>query len=224
MKTLTLAALVLIASTAFAWDQHQQQNQHQTVNSNNTVTNSHNNTNTNTATGGSSNANASGGVSSASLDELQQRQTPPAFAPDAYPTAPCRVAGSAGGSSPYFGISIGGSKLDKDCAKRELARLLLAAGQRQAAVVALCSTTDGKDIPNCQTLEQGPPQVAVAPIQPISAPTLTVPEIIVPAPVVNVQLPQPLPEVKPVAPLPLVKRHKSKPCPCVTPKEDHASS
>jgi hypothetical protein len=161
MKTLKVLFAVALLSVGLMAQQHQ--GQHQTVNSNNTVTNSHNVTATggnassynggNSATMGVTTSMTSGGTD---VSTNVPRQAPPAFAPDAYPSAPCRVSGSAGGSSPYFGFSIGGSKLDKDCAKRELARLLLAAGQRQAAVDALCSTQAAKGIANCNQLEVGP--------------------------------------------------------------------
>src|ERR1022692_2580288 len=108
MKLKMLASLFILSS--LAWGQRQHQTQQQQQNVNNTTTNSHNNTSDSTATGGDSSGQ------STSFNSQEIRQTPPAFAPDAYPTAPCRVAGSAGGSSPYFGLSIGGSKLDKDCA------------------------------------------------------------------------------------------------------------
>jgi hypothetical protein len=200
MKLKLLASLFILSS--LAWGQRQHQTQQQQQNVNNTTTNSHNNTSDSTATGGDSSGQ------STSFNSQEIRQTPPAFAPDAYPTAPCRVAGSAGGSSPYFGLSIGGSKLDKDCAKRELARLLLAAGQRQAAVSALCSTEAAKGIQNCTNLEQGPTPEPVRAIEPTAAP------IIVPAPQVTINPTVYLPLPEPLAPTVkrLVKKRAGEPC------------
>jgi hypothetical protein len=205
MKPKILLAVLILASQCFAWDrQHQGQNQHQTqtVNSNNTVTNSHNNTaNGGNATGGSA---SSGGNTVTSVSN-QVSQVPPAFAPDAFPSAPCRVAASAGGSSQWFGMSIGGSKLDKDCAKRELARLLLAAGQRQAAVDALCSTQAARGIENCNALEMAPIPEPVPVIE--SEPAL--PVIVASAPVITINVP-----AMPVLAChkPIHKNRASKPC------------
>jgi hypothetical protein len=161
MKTLKVLFAVILLSVGLMAQQHQNQNQHTTVNSNNTVSNSHNISNsasggTASAEGGNSSVSLGGNSTSLANNTNVPRMTPPSFAPDAYPSAPCRVSASAGGSSPYFGLSFGGSKLDKDCAKRELARLLLAAGQRQAAVDALCSTQAARGIANCNQLEVGP--------------------------------------------------------------------
>jgi len=66
------------------------------------------------------------------------KNTPDAYAPIASPTAPCRVAHSAGGSGPGFGISLGSSTLDEGCDAREDARLLHNMGLPNEAVTRLC--------------------------------------------------------------------------------------
>jgi hypothetical protein len=95
---------------------------------------------------------ATGGnaVSGANLDlsinsnYRQIRQAPTAIAPDAFPSAPCRVAGGIGVSSPFGGLSLGGSKLDKDCDARETARFFALINNRTAAAKILCNTKAAK--------------------------------------------------------------------------------
>lgn len=74
----------------------------------------------------------------------QVRQAPGAYAPDALPSAPCRVGGSAGASSPFGAVSIGGSKLDEQCDLRETARAFALIGNRMAAARILCNTKAAK--------------------------------------------------------------------------------
>lgn len=66
------------------------------------------------------------------------KNTPDAYAPMNSPTAPCRVAHSAGGSGPGFGISFGSSTLDEGCDAREDSRLLHNMGLRDEAIARLC--------------------------------------------------------------------------------------
>lgn len=74
---------------------------------------------TSTATGG--NAVNEGNSLSTSYVNNQPRQAPMAYAPEAFSTAACRAGASAGVSAPIGGISIGGSKKDKDCERAVLA-------------------------------------------------------------------------------------------------------
>jgi hypothetical protein len=67
------------------------------------------------------------------------KNTPDAYAPIASPTAPCRVAHSAGGSGPGFGISFGSSTLDEGCDAREDSRLLHNMGLREESIKRLCA-------------------------------------------------------------------------------------
>jgi hypothetical protein len=121
------------------------------------------NTNSNTASGGAGGqgGNATGGAggsssattgasnSSTSVSNSnsyqQVRQASSAYAPDALPSAPCRVGGSAGVSSPFGGVSLGGSKLDKECDRRETARAFALLGNKLAAARILCNTKAAKE-------------------------------------------------------------------------------
>lgn len=66
------------------------------------------------------------------------KNTPDAYAPIASPTAPCRIAGSAGGSGPGFSFSVGASALDEGCDAREDARLLHNMGLKEESITRLC--------------------------------------------------------------------------------------
>jgi hypothetical protein len=100
----------------------------------------------------------------------QVQQAPFAYSPDAIPSAPCRVGGSAGVSAPIGGVSLGGSKLDTECDLRETARAFSLIGNRAAAAKILCQTKAAKKAhltdADCQVLEAGqaePP--APSPVQ-----------------------------------------------------------
>ena len=95
--------------------------------------------------GQSQSADNAGNAQSTTFNQNQVRQAPMAYAPDAFPSAPCRVAGSAGLSAPIGGISLGGSKLDKDCSRRETARSFMNLGLPDAACKILLSTKDAKE-------------------------------------------------------------------------------
>lgn len=94
--------------------------------------------------GQSQSATANNSGNNQSTSYTQVHQTPTAVAPDAFPSAPCRVAGSAAGSGPLFGFSLGASKMDDQCDKRETARSFLAIGQPNAALQILCTTKAAK--------------------------------------------------------------------------------
>ena len=102
-----------------------------------------------TATGGeggkggnaSSSSNSGGNTQSVSfISQAPHRPAPAAIAPFSAATAPCRVSGSAGLSGPIGGLSLGGSKLDGECDKREAARAFAAIGETDAALQILCTT------------------------------------------------------------------------------------
>ena len=84
----------------------------------------------------------------------QVHQTPLALAPESTSTAPCRVAGSGAGSSPFFGVSFSGSKVDTECEKRATAIAFAQLGQTQAAIEMLCATKAAKsgDVEVCKAL------------------------------------------------------------------------
>lgn len=115
---------------------------------------SQNQTQSQTATGGNA---SNGGQNNSQTTEFNQvHQTASAIAPDAYPTAPCRVSGSGAGSSPFFGVSFSGSKLDTECEKRETARSFALLGERTAALQVLCQTKAAKETKPtvCATIKQ----------------------------------------------------------------------
>jgi hypothetical protein len=120
----------------------------------------------------------------------QVRQAPAVIAPDAYPSAPCRVSGSIGASAPIGGISLGGSKLDDQCDKRETARSFALINNREAAARILCSTKAAKEagLTLADCLASTPaapaatvPAVASAPTAALTAaPTPVEPVVLVP--------------------------------------------
>lgn len=120
----------------------------------------------------------------------QVRQAPLAYAPDAYPTAPCRVSGSAGVSAPIGGLSLGGSKLDTECDLKETARAFALIHNFDAASRILCETKGAKrahlTLAQCQAITAEPVPVAAV----VPAPQ--------PSPVINV-LPAPVAAVIPPA-------------------------
>lgn len=162
---------------------------------------SNKNTNVNVAEGGSAEQSQGQDQSQGmSLTQTYQqvRQAPTAIAPDAYPSAPCRVSGSIGASAPIGGISLGGSKMDHECDKRETARSFALIGNRTAAYKILCTTKAAKEAKltpaECSALES--PQAQVSPIQM----TVPVPSVSVTPPSVTVN-PTPV-TVHPVSPEP----------------------
>lgn len=108
------------------------------------------------ANGGSATA-TNGGQSNTQVSTFNQvHQTPLAIAPEAAnTTAPCRVAGSGAGSSPFFGLSFSGSRQDTECEKRATALAFAQLGAQQAAIEVLCSTKAAKsaDVEVCKALE-----------------------------------------------------------------------
>lgn len=110
------------------------------------------------AAGGSASAAVGDNVSN--LNNYQQvRQASSAYAPDALPSAPCRVSGSVGASSPFGGLSAGGSKLDAECDRRETARAFALLGNKLAAARILCNTKAAKEaqltFQECANYEEG---------------------------------------------------------------------
>ena len=77
-------------------------------------------------------------------DKIEVKSVPSVFAPGAYPTAPCRIAASGGVGLLGVGVSGGGSKEDKECTRRETARMFWAFGQPEAALTLLCASKVAK--------------------------------------------------------------------------------
>jgi hypothetical protein len=110
------------------------------------------NTNVNVAEGGSATASNGGQQNSQSTSYVNEQvhQAPTVIAPDAYPSAPCRVSTSIGGSAPLGGLSFGSSKLDDQCDKRETARSFALIGDKEAARQILCTTKAAKNVTTCK--------------------------------------------------------------------------
>jgi hypothetical protein len=127
MKLAVLLSLMSLAPLAFCQEKHE---------SPAPVTQ----TQTQTANGGQATASSSGQTNSQVSEVRVPHQAPAVLAPDVFPTAPCRVAVSVGGSFVMGGAGVGVSKDDKECEKRETARLASALGLRELAVKLVCST------------------------------------------------------------------------------------
>jgi len=145
------------ASSTSSANQHQSQTQSQTAN------------------GGYANAeggNASNGGNSITNETSIPRQAPPAYAPTIIP-ANCQGSLTGGASSPVGGISIGGSKADKNCQALAVASAFVSLGNLKAAAKIVCNTKAAKEakltLDECLALAQPridppqPPVVAPAP-------------------------------------------------------------
>ena len=66
------------------------------------------------------------------------RNSPQVFAPAMQPTTPCTSVMSGGMSVVGFGLSLGGSYEDKECTRREFARVLAQMGYPDAGLAVLC--------------------------------------------------------------------------------------
>jgi hypothetical protein len=71
-----------------------------------------------------------GPLATANISSSFKRSASSAYAPTIYPTSPCLVCGSAGGSGAAFGISFGGCKIDKQCEEREVIRMAPTGGHQ----------------------------------------------------------------------------------------------
>lgn len=145
------------------------------------------------ATGG--NAVASNGdqsnaqTTSYSSSYTEVRQTPMAYAPEAFSSAPCRAGFSAGGSSGVAAFSLGGSKRDKDCEIIRAVGVFLSMGNPTAAAKIACQTSGAKaaklTLAECLTLVRPVPPPVVLPErispQPISV-TVNLPPVVTPLP------------------------------------------
>ena len=177
---------------------------------------------------------AKGGAASASTGPQQNtqesvyqdvRQTAPALAPPPFHTSPCVKGWGAAGQTGWAGLGIGGGKVDAGCDIRETAEELRNAGSLLAfcklMVTEPSARKAGVALEDCMTVKQpeGQPPAAMPP-----APVESTPQIIVPAPQVTINIPQPL-VTEPGVPLsairtttttPTPRRHparKAKPCP-----------
>lgn len=116
------------------------------------------------------NSHASGGsvgdiniTESRPRSDVTIRNTPAAFAPTVYPSAPCFKSGSAAGSGPGISLAIGGGRIDKGCERRELIRMAYQMGMTSQAESGWCleavRTKMFKNLKECMP----PPAPVVAP-------------------------------------------------------------
>lgn len=85
-------------------------------------------------------------ANSQSVSFEDRKQAPAVFAPSIAPTAPCYYSASGGLSLPGIGASGGKAIKDKECEKREEARLWYSMGFVDAAVALMCKDSP---VPNC---------------------------------------------------------------------------
>ena len=150
-----------------------------------------------------------------------------AYAPNAYPTAPCQQGFSAGGQAVAGGISFGGSKTNKVCQMEELARGFILGGSRIAFCKEMVAAAKKADKHTTVTIEDcmyepPAPQTTVVAAPPAPAP--------LPAPPVSVQVSTPAAQVVILhetvtvqatrAQVAATKRtvHKKEPCEVITKK------
>lgn len=69
-----------------------------------------------------------------------KQQVASAIAPGIYATNPCALGGSAALGLKHVNLGGGKAKIDPECVKREVARLLGSFGERDLAVMMICST------------------------------------------------------------------------------------
>jgi hypothetical protein len=67
---------------------------------------------------------------------------PAIFAPAMSPTAPCMAIMSGGVSVVGFGLTLGGGLEDKECTRREFARVLAQMGHADAGLAMLCGNAE----------------------------------------------------------------------------------
>lgn len=206
MKNIRTLLVIALALTSVTWGQGAPQckknpppppvTKTTTTTLTSTSNSSANSSSSSSATGGSATSSAQGGAATASNGPQsnsqtsvtnEARQAPPAIAPEAFSTAPCRVAGSAGVSAPVGGISLGGSKRDSECNQFHQAAYFSSMGSRLAACKVLVSMKESKKAG--VTLED-----CMGPVPP----TPVVPQV-TPAPAV-----ENVPLRAPIAPLPIM--------------------
>lgn len=127
------------------------------------------------ASGGTSNVNignGSGGLMGSQPETTTVRAAPPAYAPAIFGANPCSVGISGAGSWIATGFGIGGQWESADCARRDMYRMHVAAGNMTAAKGTACLIAEQRKM----FMEIGDPcpqdrqrQVA-APVQQVAMP------------------------------------------------------
>lgn len=90
-------------------------------------------------------SNNSNGNNSNNTTYNQPRQTPMAYAPDVLSTVNCFKGVSAGGSTPFFGATFGGGKVDKNCRQLAAASFAFSIGAREAGCKIFIKTQDARE-------------------------------------------------------------------------------
>jgi hypothetical protein len=157
--------------------------------SQNQLNNQQQSTSQNANSSASNSGNNSNYESNSTENINQVRQAPLAYAPTIIPSN-CQGSISGGVSAPIGGISLGGSKADKNCQRLALAAAFAAMRNFSAAAKVLCSTDGARTakltLSDCQaTFTQPAPQIVYVP-QP--APVVVAPAV---APEVRVLLIEP---------------------------------
>lgn len=119
-----------------AQHQKQRQKQHQSQHQNSNSTSTVNSPST------SSTSDANNAAQSTSIN--YERQAATAFAPSIPPTVNCASSFGAGAQGASFGISFGGTPINVECERRELARTAMNFGDRATAEEVLCGNDDYK--------------------------------------------------------------------------------
>jgi hypothetical protein len=180
--------------------------------SQNQVNNQQQNTSQNANSSASNQGNNSSYNSESTFNQV--RQAPLAYAPTIIPSN-CQGSLSGGVSAPIGGISLGGSKADKNCQRLALAAAFAAMRNFAAAAKVLCSTDGAKTakltLSDCQaTFEQPAPQIVYVPTP---APVVVAPAV---APEVKViMIEPPITVTAPKVVRHSVKRKATGKCPVV---------
>ena len=142
------------------------------------------------ANNSAANATGNGSNSNNTVNNVEASKIPvnTAYAPTTFPTSPCLKSYSAGGQGTSFGFSLGGSKVDKNCALLETARSFDSVNERLAAckikVSGEYAKKAGVTLADCMQIEMVPaPNVPVAVVPAPVAPQIIVMQTPVPAPV-----------------------------------------
>lgn len=84
-------------------------------------------------------------------DDITVRNTASANAPSVYPSGNCYGGWSAGLGLPGVNLSGGKATIDSGCVKRDTARLFFAFGERDKAIMLLCSQPEvAEALPDCK--------------------------------------------------------------------------
>jgi hypothetical protein len=199
-------------ATGGSANQHQHQSQTQSINDSG-----------NSSSTSSASANGNGNTTNTnSGNTYVPRQVASAIAPPQYPTSPCFKGLSGAAQGGMFGASLGGGKIDQNCAIIETAKVFAANGSRLAYCMTMVTNKFAKKagvtLDNCMdrevavSVEQGPAVVAPepAPVQPIIVQVQPAPVVIQQAAAPVVVAPTPIaPELK-------VKSVKRVHAPCYT--------